>query len=279
MVKGNLAIGLPSSSKIEHKCSCCVAGKRARAPFPKATEFRASKPLELVYADICGIPITPSIVSGGNYFLLIVDDFSRVIWVAILKNKSKAFGAFKKFKTLAESDSNGALIKCLRTDRGGEFTSEEFSKWCEEKGIQRQLTTPYTPQQNGVVERKNRTVVGLIRSMLKDKSLPLELWGEAINTCVYVLNRSSMKSLQGKTPYEMWSEKKPKLSHLRIFGSIVHVKTPGALGKLEDMSKEMVFVGYERGTKGYQCFNPTTHKVHLSRDVIFDEGRKWKFME
>ena len=115
--------------------------------------------------------------------------------------------------------------------------------------------------------------------MLKDKSLPLELWGEAINTCVYVLNRSSTKSLQGKMPDEMWSGKKPKLSHLRIFGSIVHVKTPGALGKLEDRSKEMVFVGYERGTKGYRCFNPTTHKVHLSRDVIFDEGRKWNFME
>ena len=167
----------------------------------------------------------------------------------------------------------------MRTDHGGEFTFEEFSKWCEEKGIRRQLTIPYTPQQNRVVERKNRTVVGLIRSVLKEKSLSLELWGEAINTCAYVLNRSSTKSSQEKTPYEMWSGKKPKLSHLRIFGLIVHVKTPGALGKLEDRSKEMVFVGYKRGTKGYRCFNPTTHKVHLSQDVIFEEGRKWNFME
>ena len=244
MVKGNHAIGLPSSSKFEHKYSCCVAKKHARAPFPKATEFRASKPLELVYTDICG-PITPSTISGGKYFFLIVDDFSRLMWVAILKNKSEVFGAFQKLKTLAKSESNGALIKCLRTDCGGEFSFEEFSNWCEEKGIQRQLTTPYTPQQNGVVERKNRTIVSLIRSLLKDKSLPLELWGEAINTCVYVLNRSSPKSLQEKTPYEMWSGKKPKLSHLRIFGSIVLVKTSGALGKLEDRSKEMVFVRYK----------------------------------
>ena len=96
--------------------------------------------------------------------------------------------------------------------------------------------------------------MGLIRRMLKDKSLPLELWGEAINTCVYVLNRSSMKSLQGKTPYEMWSGKKPKLSHLRIFGSIVHVKTPGALGKLEDMSKKMVFVGVRERYQGLSVF-------------------------
>ena len=144
MVKVNHAIGLPSSSKFEHKCSCCVARKHARVPFLKSTEFRASKPLELVYSDTCG-PITPSTINGGKYFLLIFDDFSRLMWMAILKNKSEAFGAFQKFKTLAESESNGALIKCLRTDCVREFASKEFSKWCEEKGIQRQLTTPYTP--------------------------------------------------------------------------------------------------------------------------------------
>ena len=110
-----------------------------------------------------------------------------------------------------------------------------------------------------------------MKSKLKNKSLPLELWGEAINTCAYVLNRSSTKILQGKTPYEMWSRKKPKLSHIRIFGSIAHLKTLGALAKLEDRSKEMVFVRYhtqrdmsKERTKGYLCFNPTTHKVHLS---------------
>ena len=81
----------------------------------------------------------------GSIFLIIVDDFTRLMWVAILKNKSEAFGAFKKFKNLVERDSNGALTKCLRSDRGGEFTSEEFSKWCEEKGIPRQLTTLHTP--------------------------------------------------------------------------------------------------------------------------------------
>ena len=97
------------------------------------------------------------------------------MWVVILKNKLKAFGAFKKFKTSVESESNGPLIKCLRTDSSGDFTLEEFSKWCEEKGIRRQLTTPHTPQKNGVVERKNRIIVGLKRSMLKDTKLPLEL--------------------------------------------------------------------------------------------------------
>ena len=122
MVKGNHSIELLSYSKLEHKCSCCVAEKHVRASFPKATKFRTSMTLELVYTNICG-PITLSTINGGKYFLLIVDDYSRLMWVAILKNKSKAFQVFKKFKTLVESESNGALIKCLRTDRGGEFSS------------------------------------------------------------------------------------------------------------------------------------------------------------
>ena len=140
MMKGNHPIGLPSSSKFEHKCSCCVAGKHVRAPFPKANEFRSSMPLDLVYDDICR-PIKPSRISGGKCFLPIVNDFSKLMWVAILKNKLEAFRAFKKFKTLAESESKRELIKCMRTDWGGEFTSEEFSKWCEEKCIRRQFTT------------------------------------------------------------------------------------------------------------------------------------------
>ena len=140
IMKGNHPIGLPSSSKFEHKCSCCMVRKHARAPFPKANEFRSSKPLELLYDDICG-PIKPSRISEGKYFLIIVNDFSRLMWVAILNNKLEAFGAFKKFKTLVESESNEALIKCMRTDQGGEFTFEEFSKWFEEKGIRKQLTT------------------------------------------------------------------------------------------------------------------------------------------
>ena len=114
--------------------------------------------------------------------------------------------------------------------------------------------------------------MGLVRSMLKDKILHLALWGDAVNTCVHVLNRSSTKSFQ-EMPYEMWSAKKSKLSRLRIFGSIVHVKSLGTIGKLVDRIKEIIFLGYERGTKGYQCFNPTTHKVHLRREVIFEEGR------
>ena len=105
----------------------------------------------------------------------------------MLQCKSDAFEAFKHFKSLVEIEK-GVKIKTLRSGRGGEFTSEEFLKYCLEHGIKRQLTTPYSPQKNGVVERKNRTVISMVRAMLKAKDLPRELWGEAVSNVVYILN-------------------------------------------------------------------------------------------
>ena len=147
---------------------------------------------------------------------------------------------------------------------------------CDKSGIKKQLTAPYTPQQNGVVERKNKTIMGLVRSMLKDKELPLELWGEAVSTFVYVLKRSSTKGVKGKTPYEKWNKRKPSVSYLRIFSSVAFVKATGRLSKLEDRSKCMLFMGYEAGSKAYRCLDPVTFKIHISRDVIFDEKKIFK---
>ena len=170
----------------------------------------------------------------------------------------------------------GLRIKTLRSDRGGEFTSDEFSKYCIDHGIKRQLIAPYSPQQNGVVKRKNKTVVSMVRAMLKAKDLPRELWGEAVSTCVYILNRSSTKALQGQTPHEKWTGKKPSVDHLRTFGCIVHVRdTRRHLSKLEDRSQPMIFIGYELGSKAYKCLDPVNFKVVISRDVIFEEAEKW----
>ena len=121
------------------------------------------------------------------------------MWIVLLKEKSEALEQFKKFKSLAEAEKE-VKITCIGSDRGGEFFSDEFKSLCDKSGIKKQLTPPYTPQQNGVVERKNRTIMGLVRSMLNKKHLPLELWGEAVSTCVYVLNRSSTKVVKGQMP-------------------------------------------------------------------------------
>ena len=182
------------------------------------------------------------------------------------------------FKNLVESEC-GDKLKCFRMYRGGEFNSEEFGNFCDMNGINRQLTAPYSPQQNGVMERKNRTIMSCVRSMLKEKKLPLELWAEAVNTCVYVLNCSYTRIFKDVTSYEKWSGRKLAIDHLRVFGSMVHVKTTGMLNKLEDRSTMMILIGYERGTKAYRCLNPINFKVTISRDVIFEESLSWDFSQ
>ena len=186
MRRGEMVRGLPNISFSDRLCRNCVAGKQGRSAFPSASSFQATRRLELLYGDICG-PITPSTIGNRRYYFLLVDDFTRIMWVFFLREKSEAFQHFKIVKNLAESES-GEKLKCFRTDRGGEFNYVEFENFCDENGIKRQLTAPYSPQQNGVVERKNRTIMSCVRSMVKEKNLPLELWAEAVNTCVYVLN-------------------------------------------------------------------------------------------
>ncbi|CAL2279392.1 unnamed protein product [Prunus armeniaca] len=168
-------------------------------------------------------------------------------------------------------------VKCVRSDRGGEFTYSEFSKLCEECGIQRQLTTAYTPQQNGVVERKNRTVVEMAKAMLHEKNMPYFLWAEVVHTAVYLLNRSPIKALENITPFETYNGRKPGICHLKVFGSLCYVHVPTETRqKLDAKSVKGVFVGYAVCEKGYMVFDPLTKKLLLSRDV-FGESMTWNW--
>jgi len=142
--------GLPTVRRVEKVCDGCVLGKQHRKPFPHVSSFRANKGLELVHTDLCG-QITPKSIGGASYFLLVVDDYSRYMWVEMLRSKDQALESFKKVIARAENESD-AKLKALRTDRGGEFTSHLFSVFCNEQGIKHYTTTPYSPQQNGVVE-------------------------------------------------------------------------------------------------------------------------------
>jgi hypothetical protein len=171
---------------------------------------------------------------------------------------------------------DGCRLKAFRTYCGGEFTSIEFAEYCVERGVRRQLMASYSPQQNGVVECRNQTVVGTTRSLLKSKGLPGWLWGEAVATAVYLLNRSPTRGVEGKTSFEGWYGKKPGVQHLRTFGCLVHVKdTSPNLKKLNDRSRSMIFIGYEPGSKAYRAYNPVSKKVHVSRDIVFDEQASW----
>jgi hypothetical protein len=135
---------------------------------------------------------------------------------------------------------------------------------------------PYSPQQNGVIERRNRTVVATARSMLKAKGLPGWFWGEAVNAAVYVLNMCQTKSVDGMTLFEAWHGRKPAVHHLRTFGCIMYVRnTMSHLKKLEDRGRKMIFIGYESGSKAYRVYDPITKRVHVTRDVVFNEQAQW----
>ncbi|XP_058775646.1 uncharacterized protein LOC131649925 [Vicia villosa] len=158
--------------------------------------------------------------------------------------KDEVFDVFKRFKSMAERQC-GRKLKVLKTDGGGEYTSVAFGKYCDDEGIVREVVPPYTPQQNGIAERKNRSIMNMVRSMLSGKSLPKELWGEAVSTATYLLNRCPTKKLEKLTPEEAWCGFKPNLSHLRVFGSVAYKHVPGQLRKkLDDKGEEMIFVGY-----------------------------------
>ncbi|WVZ62734.1 hypothetical protein U9M48_012444 [Paspalum notatum var. saurae] len=272
----NMVEGVPVINRVEQVCDGCVIGKQHRAPFPWATSFRAERGLELVHADLCG-QINPPTPGGKRYFLLVVDDFSRYMWIELLSTKDQALYYLKKIKAVAESEL-GSKLKALRTDRGGEFNSNLFTIFYDEAGIRHYTTTPYSPQQNGVVERRNQTVVEMARCMMKSKGVPAMFWGEVVVTAVYVLNRAPTKSLNGKTPYEAWYSKKPQVQHLRTFGCLVYVKQVGpGVTKLSDRSRKMIFLGYEQGTKGYRVYDPALKQLHVSRDVVFEESQGWEW--
>lgn len=171
-------------------------------------------------------------------------------------------------------------IKCLRTDKGGEFTSGEFNEYCRQHGIRRQLTAAYTPQQNGVAERKNRIMMNMVRCMLADKKIPRIFWAKAVTWTCYVLNRCPTSAVLNITPQEAWSGMKPTVEHFRIFGCLAHVHIPCARrGKLDNRSTVCVLLGISEETKGYRLYDPMAKRIVISRDVVFEEDKGWEWGE
>ncbi|GJS05798.1 ribonuclease H-like domain, reverse transcriptase, RNA-dependent DNA polymerase [Tanacetum coccineum] len=268
-VSGRVKFGDGSYIEIKGK-----VGKQSRAPFPKKAKGRSISPLDLIYGDLCG-PISPPTPSGKRYIFLLVDDYSRYMWAYFLNTKDQAFDTFKEFKKIIENELRTTL-KMFRTDRGGEFNSNEFTQYCKENGIARQLTAPYSPQQNGVVERRNRTIMSTTRCMMKATEMPQDFWAEAVRHAIYILNSVPTKALEDITPYEAIKGKKPNLKDLKVFGCIAYAKVPSQhLTKLDDRSIRMVYLGNEHGSKAYRLFDPTTQRICVSRDVKFKENEKW----
>jgi transposase InsO family protein len=153
-----------------------------------------------VHGDLCG-PVTPATPGGRRYFLLLIDDLSRYMWVVVLGSKGEAADAIKRAQAAAEAEC-GRKLHVLRTDNDGEFTTAKFTSYCADEGVQRHYSALYNPQQNGVIERRNQMVVGMARALLKQRGMPAVFWGGAVVPAVYILNRSPTKTLNDRTQYE-----------------------------------------------------------------------------
>lgn len=172
---------------------------------------------------------------------------------------------------MVEKES-GYKLKCLRSDRGGEFTSNEFEDYYERHGIRRQYSTPRTPQQNGVVERKNRTIKEMARTMLNKANLPNVYWKEVVHTIIYTLNRVQLRVNKKITPYELWYDRKPLVKHFKVFGSKCFIKRDEyGLGSFDSRSDKGIFLGYSTHSKAYKYFNKRLKKVIESVHVRVDE--------
>ncbi|KAM1111108.1 hypothetical protein ACFX13_010490 [Malus domestica] len=276
MQQKEMVLGLPALTEMEDVCEGCVSGKHHRESFDKGKVWRASYPLELVHTDLCG-PMQNESIGGNRYFITFIDDFSRMCWVYFLRNKSDTFNVFKKFKAFVELQS-GFSLKKLRSDRGGEYTSHEFLDYCTSMGMERQLTIAYSPQQNGVAERRNRTICEMARSMMTEKGVPVIFWAEAVSTAVYLQNRCFTTSVIDKTPFEAFTGRKPGIKHLKVFGCICYTHVPSPLRqKFDDKTRKGIFMGYGSCEKGYRVYDLQSKKIVLSRSVIFSEDKSWKW--
>eukprot|EP00253_Pinus_taeda_P004625 PITA_04625 len=266
--------GLPLIEKPDSLCEGCILGKKHKESFSVGKSIREKTPLEIVHSDVCGPMQMPSFAEN-TYVLTFIDDYTRKTWVYMLKQKSEVFEKFRHFKTLVEKQC-GHYIKALRTDRRGEYISQDFLRFCRENGIQKQFTARYPPQQNGVAERKNRTILDMVRSMMKAKHLPHEYWAKVVTCAVYILNRCPTKAIMNKIPEEAWSGQKQTLTHMRVFSCVAYAHVPDQLRrKLDSKGEKCVFVGYCDESKAYKLYNPSTKKLIVSRDVQFIEDEAW----
>jgi transposase InsO family protein len=232
---------------------------------------RKSSPGDLLHSDLCG-PIQPQSIGKANYFGTFTDDATRMVFMYPLttKKSSEVLARFKELRNEFERD--GRKIKALRTDGGGEF-EKEFEAYLKKDGIKHEITPPYTPEQNGVAERLNRTIVERVRTILAETNLPKSLWAELAATVVYLKNRTPTSTLE-TTPYEACYGKKPDLSHLRAIGTKALVQIPKEKRKkLEYKTKSCILIGYQ-GRNLYRFYDPEKHDVIIARDVTFtDENR------
>ncbi|PWA82283.1 ribonuclease H-like domain-containing protein [Artemisia annua] len=273
LVKGNLVRGLPSKTfKTDHSCLACKKGKQHKASCKKLGERTVREPLELLHMDLFG-PVSVSSLNKKKYCLVVTDDCSRFSWVFFLGFKDETFDAIHDLIISLENQLR-LKVRGIRCDNGTEFKNKLMDDFCANKGIKREFSIARTPQQNGVAERKNRTLIEAARTMLADSLLPIQFWAEAVSAACYILNRVSITKPQMKTPYELLMGRKPSISFMKPFGCpLTILNTIDNLGKFDGKSDEGYLLGYSTNSKGFRVYNKVTKKVQDCLHVEFLEDQ------
>lgn len=247
----------------------CQLGKSCKQTF-KLSNNKSKFPLERIHCDLWG-PSPIASTQNYHFYALFVDDFTRFSWLFPLKNKSNFFECFLRFQRQVENQLE-RKINFFQCDGGGEFNSKVFINHLNSCGIQKQVSCPYTPEQNGVAERKHRHITETALTMIFHASLPLKLWPDVFFAAVYVINRMPLSSIKNKSPYELLFRRTPEYNGLKILGFLCfpylrdHNKN-----KFERKSYPCVFIGYSPLHKHYRCLQPETNRVYTSRHVVFYE--------
>ena len=267
--KNNVVNGFTlSDSHNNLEYETCLATKATRSPFPKNAANRAKRPGELIHSDIWG-PVSIPSVQGNRYFASFIDDYSRYTTVYLLKNKSDYYHFFLQYCNMVRNKFNRD-ITIIHSDNGGEYRSNKIKDYCIQYGIQQRFTVPNNPEMNGIAERMNRTLIEMVRAMLKDSGLEKHFWGEALNYATYVRNHCLTSALKHIVPIEAWDSLKPSISHLQIFGSTVYAQLSNPKrSKLDDKATKCIFLGFEPNTQGYRLLLSGTTRIAVSRDVTF----------
>ncbi|GKC54747.1 putative ribonuclease H-like domain-containing protein [Tanacetum coccineum] len=242
------------------------------------------EPLQLLHMDLFG-PTSIRSIDHKYYCLVITDDYSRFCWVFFLETKDETYPILKDFISLVENQLN-KKVKAIRCDNGTEFKNAKLIELCGEKGIKRDYSNARTPQQNGVAERKNRTLIEAARTMLADSKLPTIFWTEVVSTACYVLNRVLITNPHNKTPYALLTGKTPSISHFKPFRYHVTIlNTNDHLGKFVGKADEGYLVGYSASNRAYRVYNMANKRVEESMNLRFLEekaniqgiGHEWSF--
>ncbi|GJW97442.1 retrovirus-related pol polyprotein from transposon TNT 1-94 [Tanacetum coccineum] len=257
----------------KYKCETCVEAKLTRTSFKSVK--RTTEPLDMIHTDICDLKSLPT--KGGNkYFITFIDDCTKYCYVYLLKSKDEAIDKFVLYKTEVENQL-GKKIKVVRSDRGGEYVAP-FAELCAKHGIRHEFTAPYSPQQNGIAERKNRTLKEMVTAMLISSGMSQDMWGEAILTATYLLNKIPRKEKE-ETPYELWMGRKPSYQYLRVWGCLakVAVPTPKAQ-KIGPKSVDCIFIGYAKKSTAYRFIVHESKNPDIQKNTIM-ESRNASFFE